>query len=81
MAITVIVHVMNAEAFVGEIEELPPLTANFLTCTNPRGRDGKPLKYIEAEATRVMFPWHRISFVETLPSEEDQEQVESFFRD
>ena len=81
MAITVIVHVMSAEPLVAEIDELPPLTANFLTCTNPRGRDGKPLKYIEAEATRVMFPWHRISFVETLPSEEDQEQIESFFRD
>lgn len=81
MAITVIVHVMNAEAFVGEIDELPSPTANFLTCTNPRGRDGKTVKYIEAEATRVIFPWHRISFVETLPSEEDQEQVESFFRD
>lgn len=81
MAITVIVHVMNAEAFVGEIEEIPPTTASFVICTNPRGRDGKPLKYIEPEATRVMFPWHRISFIETLPSEEDQEQVESFFRD
>ena len=81
MAITVIVHVMSAEPLVAEIDELPPLTANFLTCTNPRGRDGKPLKYIEAEATRVLFPWHRISFVETLPSEEDQEQIESFFRD
>ncbi len=81
MAITVIVHVMNAEAFVGEIEEIPQPTANFITCTNPRGRDGKPLKYIEAEATRVIFPWHRISFLETLPSEEDQEQIESFFRD
>lgn len=81
MAITVIVHVLNADPIVAEIDELPNPTANFILCTNPRARDGKPIVYIEREATRVMFPWHRISFVETLPSEEDQVEIEAFFRD
>ncbi|MCL4299069.1 MAG: hypothetical protein KJ077_25255 [Anaerolineae bacterium] len=81
MAITVIIHISNADAIMAEIEELPDPTSNFLMCTNPRARDGKNLIYIERDATRVIFPWHRISFVETLPSEEDQVQVESFFRD
>lgn len=81
MAITVIIHIMNADAIMAEIEEVPDMTSQFLICTNPRARDGKNLVYIERDATRVLFPWHRISFVETLPSEEDQVQVESFFRD
>ena len=81
MAITVIVHVMNQDAFVAEIDEIPEPTAAFLTFTNPRGRDGKSLAYIEREATRLLIPWHRISFVETMPSEEDQVEIESFFRD
>lgn len=81
MAITVIIHIMNADAIMAEIEEIPDSTSNFLICTNARARDGKNLVYIERDATRVIFPWHRISFVETLPSEEDQVQVESFFRD
>ncbi len=81
MAITVIVHVLNADAVMAEIEELPDPMANFVVCTNPRTRDGKPIVYIEREATRVIFPWHRISFLETMPSEEDQVQIESFFRD
>jgi hypothetical protein len=81
MAITVIVHVLNADAILAEIEELPNPTSNFVICTNPRARDGKPITYIEREATRVVFPWHRISFIETLPSEEDKVEVESFFRD
>jgi hypothetical protein len=81
MAITVIVHILNADAIMAEIDELPTLTSNFITCTNPRARDGKPIVYIDHQATRVMFPWHRISFVETLPSEEDQAEIESFFRD
>jgi hypothetical protein len=81
MAITVIIHVFNADAVMAEIEEIPDPTANFLVCTNARARDGKNLIYIEREATRVIFPWHRISFVETMPIEEDQVLVESFFRD
>ncbi len=81
MAITVIVHVMNADAVVAEIDELPEPTSAFLLCTNPRARDGKPVAYIERESTRVIFPWHRISFVETMPSEEDLVEVETFFRD
>ena len=81
MAITVIVHVLNADAILAEIDEMPDPSSNFITCTNPRARDGKSIIYIDAQATRVMFPWHRISFVETLPSEEDQVEIETFFRD
>jgi hypothetical protein len=81
MAITVIVHVLNADAILAEIEELPDPSSNFITCTNPRARDGKSIVYVDAQATRIMFPWHRISFVETLPSEEDQVEIETFFRD
>lgn len=81
MAVTVIVHIQNADAIVAEIDEIPDPTATFIICTNPRARDGKPLIYIEREATRVLIPWHRISFVETMPSEEDQIEIETFFRD
>jgi hypothetical protein len=81
MAITVIVHVLNSDAILAEIDEMPDPSSNFITCTNPRARDGKSIVYIDAQATRVIFPWHRISFVETLPSEEDQVEIETFFRD
>ena len=81
MTITVIIHVAGGDAILGEIEEMPDPTSNYVVFTNVRARDGKPVVYIERDATRVLFPWHRISFVETLPSEEDQEDVESFFRD
>ena len=81
MAITVIIHVAGGDAMVGEIEEMPDPRANYITVTNTRTRDGKQVVYIDREATRVLFPWHKISFIETLPSEEDQEEIESFFRD
>ncbi len=65
----------------GEVDEMPDPKSNYVTFTNVRARDGKPIVYIDQEATRVMFPWHRISFLETLPSDEDQEEIETFFRD
>lgn len=81
MAITCIIHIAGGDAVLGEIEEIPDPQANYVLFTNVRARDGKAVVYLDRETTRVMFPWHRISFLETLPSEEDHEEVESFFRD
>ena len=44
MAITVIVHVMNTDPVVAEINEIPDPSSAFLVCSNPRGRDGKAVK-------------------------------------
>ena len=35
MAITIIVHIMNADAIVAEIDELPHPQATNLVCTDP----------------------------------------------
>lgn len=81
MAITVVVHIHNSDPIVGEIEEMPDVAAQYITLTNPRARDGKSIMYIDAQATRVVFPWSRISFLETMPSDEEEAEIESFFRD
>jgi len=78
---TVIVHITNADPFVAEIDEIPDSQDNFLKCTNPRARDGKALRYVEEDAMTLIFPWHRISFVEVMPSEAEREEVEAFFRE
>ena len=41
MAYTVLVHVLNEDAVVGEIEEIPDPTAQFLLLSSPRLRDRK----------------------------------------
>ena len=81
MSITCVIHVQGGDAILGEIDEMPDPQANYVVFTNVRQRDGKPVVYIERETTRVMFPWNRITFLETLPSEEDHEEVDYFFRD
>jgi len=81
MAFTVIIHLTGTDPFLAEMDELPDIKASFIVCTNPRARDGKNLVFIEPECTRFMFPWHRISFIETYPTDADRAKVETFFRE
>jgi len=93
MAQTVIIHLVNADPILAEVEDLenldgpvlecmnPHLDGPVLECMNPRRRDGKQLHYITPEATSFLFPWHRISFIELMPSEIERGEVVEFFRD
>jgi hypothetical protein len=81
MAQTVIVHLVNEDPILVEVEDLENLDGPVLECMNPRRRDGKQLHYIDPEATSFLFPWHRISFIELMPSEMERGEVVEFFRD
>ena len=81
MAQTVIIHLVNADPILAEVEDLEHLDGPVLECMNPRRRDGKQLHYITPEATSFLFPWHRISFIELMPSEVERGEVVEFFRD
>jgi hypothetical protein len=39
MAITVLIHIANADPVMAEVEELPSPNDQFVLCTNPRARD------------------------------------------
>jgi hypothetical protein len=77
---TVVVHLMGEDPFVAEIEELPKPTDQSATFINPRRRDNKPLHYVEDQTISVIFPWHRISFIEVRPDEDTRGDVDLFFR-
>ena len=81
MSMTVIVHIMGEDPFVAEIENLPEPTDQSVTLTNPRKRDGKPLHYVADESISIIFPWHRINFIEVMPGEEVRGEIDLFFRD
>lgn len=80
MAITVILHIANEDPIVGEIEEIPAPTDSLISVSNPRKRDGKDIHYIDADVTTVIWPMNRITFLEILPSEEE-EKIIGFVRD
>ena len=77
---TVVVHLTSEDPFVAEIDELPGPTDQSITLVNPRRRDNKPLHYIEDQTISVIFPWHRISFIEVRPDAESRGEVDMFFR-
>lgn len=81
MSIAVIIHIANEDALLGEIEKLPEPTDQIVTIHNPRRRDGKDLHYIEDEVSTVIFPWHRINFIEILPSDAELEEIITFVRE
>lgn len=81
MSITVIMHIANEEPVVGEIDEIPEPTHQMVTITNPRRRDGKDIHYLEDEVTTMIVPWHRINFLEIMPSAEELEEVITFVRE
>jgi hypothetical protein len=81
MAIQVIVHVVNEEAFVAEMEDMPPAGASFIVISNPRSRENKSLQWALSGAIRFIFPMVRIAFIELMMSEQDREGIEPFYRD
>ena len=80
MAIEVILHVMNEDPIVAEMEAMPDPTHQSIVIQNPRRRDGRALHYVTEGATSFIFPWSRITFIEIMETEEAKEVVE-FFRE
>jgi hypothetical protein len=78
---TVLIHVLNEEAVIGEIEELPNPADQVLVVNHIRYRDGRPLSYILPETDTVIYPWLRIHCVEIMPSEEGKEEIITFVRE
>lgn len=80
MAMSVIIHIKNAEAMLAEIDEMPGPTDTLIKLSNPRQRDGKDLIFLEHNVVTVYWPWSEISFMEVLPGE-SAEEVVSFVRE
>jgi len=68
-------HLMNEDPVVGEMEKLPAPEDQVVIINNPRLKDGKDLHYLEAEVTTMIVPWHRITFIEIVPSAEIEEVI------
>ncbi|MEN4100949.1 MAG: hypothetical protein ROW52_13605 [Anaerolineaceae bacterium] len=71
----VILHIVNDEPVLGEMDEMPTPQDTILVVRNPRRRDGKDLPYVDATVTTVIWPMHRLNFLEILPSAGDDEII------
>lgn len=66
MGMKVIVHLIGEDAIQGRIDRLPEPGQSYLLLRDIRKKDGKPLAYVTDGATAFLFPWNRITFVETM---------------
>jgi hypothetical protein len=80
MSMEVVIHLLNEDPILAELEEMPDPTHQSIVITNPRRRDGRPLHYVTEGATAFIFPWNRITFIEIMETEETREVIE-FFRE
>ncbi|MCJ7511471.1 MAG: hypothetical protein MUO23_00710 [Anaerolineales bacterium] len=75
MPFTVLVHLGGEDPIVGELEELPSATDTTITVNNPRRRDGKDLAYVQGNVVTVLWPMHRVNFIEVMPTAEEERLI------
>jgi hypothetical protein len=75
MAYSIILHLAGEPSVVGEVEELPKNTDTIITVNNPRLRDGKDVHYIEPNVTKVIWPLSKITLIEIVESEEEENLI------
>jgi hypothetical protein len=81
MSKLVILHILNSEPILGEIDELPAPTDNILMVHNPRHIDGKDIGYIQENVSTVIWPIEKINFIEIMAGEEEDEEIIGFVRE
>lgn len=75
MPISALVHLSSEDPVLGELEQLPLPSDTVVTVNNPRRRDGKDLPYLDGNVVTVVWPMHRVNFIEILPTAEEEELI------
>jgi hypothetical protein len=81
MSRLVILHILNSEPILGEIDEMPAPTDNVVTVHNPRHIDGKDLSFLQEQVVTVIWPIEKINFIEIMPGDDDEEDIIGFVRE
>jgi hypothetical protein len=72
---TIILHIQNEDAVVGEVETLPAPIDTMVTIQNPRRLDGKELHYLADNVLQVSWPVYRLNFIEIVTPPEDEDII------
>ncbi len=77
---TIVIHMLNEDPVMGEIDEMPKPSDSLLIVKNPRRKDGKDLSYVDPTVTTVLWPVTRVNFIEIIPVGSEEEII-SFVRE
>jgi hypothetical protein len=75
VAYTLILHILNADPVVGEVDELPEASDTMIILNNPRMRDGKDVPYLAENAVTVYWPVEKLNFIEVMTGKEEEEII------
>lgn len=75
MPYSVILHIAGEPSVAGEVDELPKPADTIITVSNPRLRDGKDLHYLEHNVVKVIWPIDKISLIEVLENENEENLI------
>ena len=75
MPYSIIIHPAGEEPIIGEVEDLPKPTDISITISSPRKLDGKELHYLSENVLTVIWPIHRLNFIEVLPTKAEEEII------
>ena len=75
MPYTIILHPSGEEPIIGEVDEIPKPTDLTITVNSPRRMDGKELHYLSENVLTVIWPLHRMNFIEVLPTKAEEEII------
>lgn len=73
MTLTLLLHISNEDPLLVEVEHLPEPSDTCIIGMHPRRRDNKEVHFLLPEVTTVIFPLTRVSFIEVMPSGEDDD--------
>jgi hypothetical protein len=68
----VVAHVLNDDPFVAEVDKPPDPQHQSVFLRNPRRLDGERLTTTAQRVITVLYPWHRITYIELLDVGSDQ---------
>jgi len=77
----VIVHLLNEDPIVAELERMPDPGDTIITLFDPHRGDGKPISYLRDGSTAVVFPMHRVSSIEIFTEDRAKEEEITFYRE
>jgi hypothetical protein len=77
---TVLLHIPNSEPVKVDVDELPKPTDQIIVGKNPRERNDKEVNWTDEGVTTVIWPLSRIVFIQVLPSQDEQLEIEMPFR-
>jgi hypothetical protein len=72
---TVIIHVSNEDPVMGELDSLPSSTDTIVSLKNPRKKDGKDIKTMEANFSVVIYTIAKLNYIEVVSSESEEEII------